>query len=80
MLAIILEPTQGGRAYHQAAQGFQDMYEKVTGCKLKIVDADDGISDLFVIGSDAVNDFLMDEMIKDIIELIDEKTKYYCKP
>lgn len=80
MLAIILEPTQGGRAYHQAAQVFQDMYEKVTGCKLKIVDADDGISDLFVIGSDAVNDFLMDEMIEGRVESLNIRygTDDYC--
>ena len=64
MSNMILKPTQGEKIYTEAACVFQQMYEKVTGIKLTITETDDGISDLFVIGSDAVNDFVMNEIFE----------------
>lgn len=62
MAVLILKPAYGEAAYEQAADVFAEMYEKVTGEALQIAETDDGSSDLVVIGSDSVNDFLMDEM------------------
>ena len=53
----ILLPESGEKAYQTAALAFQEMYEKVTGARLPLITEDDGLSDLIVIGSDAVNDF-----------------------
>ena len=64
MNALILKPTQGEPVYDEAAGVFQAMYEKITGVRLAICEEDDGVSDLFVIGSDAVNDFVMNEMFE----------------
>lgn len=80
MSAIIMRPVQGDGVYNRAAVIFKEMYEKVTGVELKIVDEDDGISDLFVIGSDAVNDFLMDEMLEGHVGSLNIRygTEDYC--
>lgn len=64
MSAIILKPSQGEQVYTEAAYIFQQMYEKITGIQLMITETDDETSDLFVIGSDAVNDFVMNEMFE----------------
>ncbi len=53
---IIVKPNIGGKAYAIAAEVFASLYFKVTGIKLPIASDDDGISDLVIIGSDAVND------------------------
>jgi len=50
----ILKPLKAQAAYEQAANIFQEMYQKITGILLPIVTEDDG-DDLIVIGSDAVN-------------------------
>lgn len=63
MSIIILKPQQTEIIYDHAANVFQDFFEKVTGTHLEICVTDDGISDLVVIGSDAVNDYLMNEML-----------------
>ena len=67
MSVIILKPTQDGDLYSEATAIFQRMYEKVTGTRLAVADADDQVSDLVVIGSDAVNDFVMNEMFEERI-------------
>ena len=80
MSISIMRPVQGADVYNHAAKIFCDMYEKVTGIKLNVLDADDGISDLFVIGSDAVNDFLMNDMLEGFVGSLDIRygTDDYC--
>ena len=63
MSLIILEATIDP-AYRKAAETFNEMYKKVTGKTLNISREDDGKSDLVVIGSDAVNDFVMAEVLE----------------
>lgn len=63
MLAI-LKSDKSGTAYEEAAKCFQSMYKKVTGVELDVIEQDDNVSDLIVIGSDAVNDFLMREVLE----------------
>lgn len=64
MSVIVLKPKYADAAYSEAALAFANMYEKVSGKKIAVTDEDDGISDMFVIGSDAVNDFLMTEVFE----------------
>ena len=59
----ILAPRVAAPAYRLAAQAFRSMYAQVTGKTLPIVHADDGCSDLYVIGSDSVNDYVMDRVL-----------------
>ena len=63
MKKLILAPNKGEKAYARAAEAFADMYFKVTGTVLPIVYQDDGVSDLYVIGSDAVNTWLVERML-----------------
>ena len=63
MSIAILKPNQGHIAYTKATETFRDLYQKVIGQEIPITEADDGISDLIVIGSDSVNDFLMREVL-----------------
>lgn len=63
MSLLIIRPTDAVDAYIEAASIFQRYYEKVTGKHIPISDADDGESELIVIGSDSVNDFLMREIL-----------------
>ncbi|MBE6599652.1 MAG: hypothetical protein E7640_00380 [Ruminococcaceae bacterium] len=63
MKKLILAPNKGEKAYARAVEAFADMYFKVTGVTLPIVYEDDGVSDLYVIGSDAVNTWLVDRML-----------------
>ncbi len=53
------------KAYLMAADIFCDMYKYVTGRKIERGTEDDGKSELVVIGHDAVNTFLMNEMLRD---------------
>lgn len=66
MSLLILKPASGEPAYEQAANIFAKMYEAVTHRVCSLSEKDDGKSDLVVIGSDAVNDFLMNEMLEGI--------------
>lgn len=59
----ILAPRVAAPAYRLAAQAFRSMYAQVTGKTLPIVHADDGCSDLYVIGSDSVNDYVMNRVL-----------------
>lgn len=59
MAYLIIKPTHGEIAYEKAVEAFRTMYEAVTGISLPVSENDDGISDLIVIGSDAVNDLSM---------------------
>ena len=63
MSLIILKPNQGACTYARAADVFADLYKKVTGGKIPVCERDDGVSDLVVIGSDAVNGFLTNEVL-----------------
>ena len=63
MSLIILTPSGSAPAYKLAAEAFQFMYKKVTGITLKISEHDDQLSDLIVIGSDSVNDYLTEQLI-----------------
>lgn len=68
MSALILKPAQCEAAYTRCAEIVQKMYLDVTGKLLSISEEDDGVSDLFVIGSDSVNDFVMNEILELNIE------------
>jgi len=61
---VLIKANAEADAYYQAALVFQELYEKVTGKIIPILETDDGISDLVVIGSDAVNDYLMNEVLE----------------
>ncbi len=63
MSIVILKPNQCHIAYTKAAETFRYLYEKVIGKEIPIIEADDGISDIIAIGSDAVNEFLMREVL-----------------
>ncbi len=80
MKRIILAPKQGEAAYAKAAKVFSDMYKAVTGKALDIVYEDDGVSELIIIGSDAVNDFLVKPMINGEIDNLNIRygTDDYC--
>ena len=60
MSILIIKPHTGEIAYEKAAEAFRDMYEKVTGITLPVATEDDGVSDLVLIGSDAVNDIALE--------------------
>lgn len=77
---LILKPAQGERAYAIAAEVFQQMYRQITGTLLPISDSDDGISDLILIGNDAVNDFVMEKMLDNSIKNLGIRygTDDYC--
>lgn len=64
MSLLILAPGEAAAAYSLAAKAFQTMYCKVTGKTLDIVTEDDQTSDLIVIGSDSVNDYLMNQVLE----------------
>ncbi len=59
MSMVILKPKTGSKTYEIAANAFAEMYEKVTGITLPVLTEDDGESDLVLIGSDAVNETVM---------------------
>ncbi len=67
MSLLIVRPEKCGKAYIMAAQAFADMYNKITGKSAVLSDCDDGKSTLVIIGSDAVNDFLMNELAEGAI-------------
>lgn len=64
MSILILKPKNAAVGYDEAAKTFKNLYHKVTDISLKIALDDDGISDLVIIGSDAVNDFLLNEVLE----------------
>ena len=55
--------TAAPAAYEAAKDAFQNMYRLVTGREIPTSLQDDGKSDLFVLGTDAVSDFLMNEVL-----------------
>ena len=63
MSILILKPHNSYETYIEATNVFADYFEKITGKSLPISENDDGVSDLVVIGSDSVNDFLMNEVL-----------------
>lgn len=63
MSIIMLCPKKCGTAYETAADAFKKMYRLTTGNEINASEEDDGKSDLVIIGSDAVNDFLLNEML-----------------
>ena len=66
----ILVPDQGEIAYLRAGEAFRDMYEKVTGVTLEIIDQYEQGTDFAVIGSDAVNDFTAKAFAADWIDTL----------
>lgn len=64
MSIVILSANQGDATYCKACEEFKALYQKVTGNNIDIIDIDDEVSDLIVIGSDAVNDFVMNEVLE----------------
>lgn len=60
---IILKPQTKEKSYNVSAEIFRDMYQRVTGISLPVVEADDGESDVVAIGSDAVNNFTMEHFL-----------------
>ena len=64
MSLIIIKPTNCVKAYEKAALIFQELYKKVTDIDLKLTNTDDGTSDLIVIGSDAVNKWVLNQMFE----------------
>ena len=67
----ILAPTDGQRAYAVAAEAFCSLYKKITSKELEIITCDDGVSDLVLIGSDAVNDTLAYMMLDNKVKSLD---------
>ncbi len=63
MSRLMLIPNSGEPAYRRAAEAFRDMYLSVTDTEIPISKNDDGVSDLIVIGTDAVNDYLVPRML-----------------
>ena len=63
MSFLMIPPKGCGKAYETAAKTFEKMYRLTTGKSLLQADKDDQTSDLAVVGSDAVNDFLMKELL-----------------
>ncbi len=80
MSILILKPTECEAAYSHAAEIIQHMYAKITGISLPVSETDDFQSDLFVIGSDSVNDFVMNEVLEGNIETLGIRygTDDYC--
>ena len=66
----IVAPAPAEKAYELAVQAFQDMWLKVTGETLPIITEDDGVSDLVVIGSDAVNDVTAQAMADGLMDIL----------
>ena len=63
MAFLIIIPTSAEKGYLHAARTIQNIYKEITLREIAVSEHDDGISDLFVIGSDAVNDFVMNEFL-----------------
>ena len=59
----ILKPDRYDATYEHAAIVFQKLYQEITNIRIDITETDDCISDLIIIGSDSVNDFLMNEVL-----------------
>lgn len=80
MSIVILKANTDIAAYEEAANAFKHMYEAVTGKSIEFVNIDDGHSDLIIIGSDSVNDFVMNEVME--LRIDDLGIKYgtddYC--
>ena len=71
MSKLILIPPHSNcsySSYENAAKIVRNMYFQITGKKILISDTDDHVSDLFVIGSDGVNNFVMNEILEQNIE------------
>ncbi len=80
MSIAILKPDKSYKEYGLVADAFQNMYQKVTGISLPFIEEDDNESDLFLIGNDGVNDFLMNEVLDLNIKCLGIKygTDDYC--
>ncbi|MBQ7821544.1 MAG: hypothetical protein IJ391_04610 [Clostridia bacterium] len=59
----IIKPSYGEIGYERAVDAFVAMYKSVCARDIGVIDADDGESELIVIGTDAVNDFLAEKML-----------------
>lgn len=68
MSIIVIKPGECEKAYNLAVDIFCRMYKNITGRTIEISNIDDGKSDVIAIGSDAVNDFVMNEILESRIE------------
>ncbi|MBE6778915.1 MAG: hypothetical protein E7541_05960 [Ruminococcaceae bacterium] len=59
----LIASTHGEKAYSLAAKAFAELYQQVTAHPVTVTDADNGIDDLVVIGTDATCDYLVEEML-----------------
>lgn len=77
---LIIKPTQGNATYDKAAKVFQEMYKKITGEHIEIEDSDDMKSDLYLIGSDAVNDIALRDIFDGKLDSLNIRygTDDYC--
>jgi len=78
---IIIKPEHCHSAYLKAAEIFANMYKAVTGKEMELTNKDDGVSDLVIIGSDAVNPWLLNAMFEGLIPArlgITYGTDNYC--
>ena len=80
MSILLLKPTTDDKTYIKACDIFADLYNKVTGKNIATSIVDDDTSDLVVIGSDSVNDFLMNEYLNSNISELNIRygTDDYC--
>ncbi len=80
MSILLLKPTTDDKTYIKACDIFADLYNKVTGKNIATSIVDDDTSDLVVIGSDSVNDFLMNEYLNSNIGELNIRygTDDYC--
>lgn len=80
MALRVIQPSNGERAYTLAAEIFCDLCQKVTGVAPIAATDDDRQSDLIVIGSDSVNDFLANEIFEGQIDSLGIRygTDDYC--
>ena len=63
MSIAVLKPNTDMVTYKNTVNVFKQMYETVTNKKIEVISQDDGKSDLVVIGSDSVNDFVLKEIL-----------------
>ena len=80
MALLILAPDKAAPAYTLAAEAFRTMYRQVTGETLRLSTEDDRTSDLVVIGSDSVSDYLMNRILSLELEALPIRygTDDYC--
>ncbi len=80
MSLLVLKPNGCEKAYDLAAEIFVRMYKNITGENISISCIDDGKSNIVAIGSDSVNDFVMNEIFEERLQTLGIRygTDDYC--